>query len=201
MQLDNLEQSEEEARRLAAALDKISVGRRTDEPRLPSHTVAPPPPEARSSLDGETTGEGDDSEAATTAVESETPAAASTSTEQPSTLSPTSSPSHKRGNYKGFGSSKLLGALSHTFQGIMDVDPEATRRNNIGKTRDTITQLEEALKAASGDLKAASQTIQVDLDRFQRMKVADLRDMLIALAKVHIAYCEKVCRTGYLAFD
>lgn len=35
----------------------------------------------------------------------------------------------------------LLGALSHTFHGIVDVDPEATRRNTITKTRESINQV------------------------------------------------------------
>ncbi|KAI1316864.1 Sorting nexin, cytoplasm-to-vacuole targeting pathway/endosomal sorting [Mortierella claussenii] len=34
----------------------------------------------------------------------------------------------------------VFSALSHTIHGIIDVDPEATRRNNIGKTRDAIVQ-------------------------------------------------------------
>jgi len=38
-------------------------------------------------------------------------------------------------------SSKLFSVLSHTIHGIMDVDPEATRRNSIGKTRDSIIQV------------------------------------------------------------
>src|SRR4051794_24402954 len=37
--------------------------------------------------------------------------------------------------------SKLFSVLSHTIHGIMDVDPEATRRNSIGKTRETIIQV------------------------------------------------------------
>jgi hypothetical protein len=35
----------------------------------------------------------------------------------------------------------VFSALSHTLHGIIDVDPEATRRNNIGKTRDAIVQV------------------------------------------------------------
>lgn len=38
-------------------------------------------------------------------------------------------------------SSKLLSVLSHKIHGIMDVDPEATRRNRIGRTRDSIIQV------------------------------------------------------------
>lgn len=39
------------------------------------------------------------------------------------------------------GAGGLLGALSHTFHGIVDADPEAARRNNITKTREAINQV------------------------------------------------------------
>lgn len=45
--------------------------------------------------------------------------------------------SRARGN-AGFG---LLSAVKHSLSGMMDVDPEATRRANIGKTRDNISQV------------------------------------------------------------
>lgn len=38
-----------------------------------------------------------------------------------------------------------MSALSHTLHGIMDADPEATRRNSIGKTRDSINQVRARL--------------------------------------------------------
>jgi len=40
----------------------------------------------------------------------------------------------------GFG---LINAVKHSLSGMMDVDPEATRRANIGKTRDNIAQVSE----------------------------------------------------------
>ncbi|CAG8518438.1 3319_t:CDS:2 [Ambispora leptoticha] len=88
-------------------------------------------------------------------------------------------------------SSKLFSVLSHTIHGIMDVDPEATRRSSIGKTADSIIQLEEALETSKQDLKNISVSIQEDLDRFQRQKVRDIRDMLIAYAKIQIKWCQK----------
>jgi len=42
----------------------------------------------------------------------------------------------KRGNSFG-----LLSAVKHSLSGMMDVDPEATRRANIAKTRDNISQV------------------------------------------------------------
>lgn len=106
----------------------------------------------------------------------------------------------------------LLGALSHTFQGIVDADPETTRRNSIGKTRESINQvnfissesrlvfsdnrsfkqLDEALKALTTDLRFASHTIQADLDRFQRQKVADIREMCLEFSTFHREWAAKV---------
>ena len=42
------------------------------------------------------------------------------------------------------------------------------------------------------DLKNISASIQSDLDRFQRQKIHDLRDMLINYAKNHVEWCQKV---------
>ncbi|EIW72453.1 hypothetical protein TREMEDRAFT_25756 [Tremella mesenterica DSM 1558] len=89
---------------------------------------------------------------------------------------------------QGFG---LLSAMRHSLSGMMDVDPEATRRANIGKTRDNISQLEDSRQASAQDLKYASTTLQADLDRFQRQKVADLRQLAIQLSKVHREWCRQ----------
>jgi sorting nexin-41/42 len=37
--------------------------------------------------------------------------------------------------------STLFSVLSHTLHGIMDVDPEASRRSSLGRTRESITQV------------------------------------------------------------
>ncbi|KAG9312889.1 hypothetical protein JVU11DRAFT_6322 [Chiua virens] len=99
---------------------------------------------------------------------------------------PGPSPYKKRAPGMGF-----LNALSYTLHGMMDVDPEIARRNGIGKTRETISQLEDALHLTAQDLKYSSSTIQADLDRFQRQKVADLREMSINMARSHRDWCKK----------
>ena len=53
-------------------------------------------------------------------------------------LSQQSSSSRSAGAKGGFG---LFNAVKHSLSGMMDVDPEATRRANIGKTRDNISQV------------------------------------------------------------
>ncbi|GAA5833022.1 hypothetical protein JCM11251_006482 [Rhodosporidiobolus azoricus] len=85
----------------------------------------------------------------------------------------------------------LFSALSHSVKGLVDSDPEATRRNSIGKTREQINQLDGAIKALTSDLRFASATIQGDLDRFQRQKVGDIREMCLDFSRFHKEWAEK----------
>ncbi|KAJ7149532.1 hypothetical protein C8R43DRAFT_1096921 [Mycena crocata] len=103
-------------------------------------------------------------------------------------LPPHPGPNPSRRRAPGMG---LLNALSYTLHGMMDVDPETARRNGITKTRESISQLEDALHLSAQDLKYSSSTIQADLDRFQRQKVADLREMAISMARTHRDWCKK----------
>jgi hypothetical protein len=101
---------------------------------------------------------------------------------------PGSNPARRRTRPPGSG---LLNALSYTLHGMMDVDPETARRSGMSKLRETISQLEDAIHLCAQDLKYSSSTIQADLDRFQRQKVADLREMAIGLAKAHREWSQK----------
>ena len=51
----------------------------------------------------------------------------------------------------GGGGYGLLSAVKHSLSGMMDVDPEATRRANIGKTRDNISQVRLTLHVTRQD--------------------------------------------------
>ncbi|KAI7902476.1 uncharacterized protein BX663DRAFT_511192 [Cokeromyces recurvatus] len=86
---------------------------------------------------------------------------------------------------------KMMNAVGHTLQNMIDVNPEVTRRNQIGISKDAINVLEEALDITKKDLETISSELQTDLDRFQTEKIQDMRDMLIAYAKIHIRYCQK----------
>lgn len=112
MTLEELERSELEARRLDQALDRAL------------NRVKPLDNQGdidRSSPEAGTDG-GSPNDAATTST-------ASTNL---------SSSTMKKTGSSRFG---FLGALSHTLNGMVDADPDMTRRNNIGKTRDSITQV------------------------------------------------------------
>ncbi|KAE8267435.1 hypothetical protein A4X09_0g4913 [Tilletia walkeri] len=91
----------------------------------------------------------------------------------------------------GGGSGGILGALTHTFASMMDTNPAGTRLANVAKLRATVILLEEAVELLRADLDFATQTIQADLDRFQRQKVVDLKEMMISFAKMHREMCRQ----------
>lgn len=110
----------------------------------------------------------------------------------PAPSDPTSSPgSHKKSPSGNFVTSKIFGRISHAFQGMADVDPERTRRDQIGKTRETLVQLEQALEVAEKDTKDASMGVMKDLKRFQQEKEEDLKRYMIAFARCHIDWAKR----------
>lgn len=56
--------------------------------------------------------------------------------------SPTSG--HKKSQSGGFVANKILGRISHAVHGIVDVDPERTRRDAIGKTKESLSHVRPA---------------------------------------------------------
>lgn len=94
--------------------------------------------------------------------------------------------SHKKKNsvFKIPGISKLNNAI----HSIVDSDPEVTRRNNIGKTREQISQLEIALAAAKEDVELVSDSVKKDLERFQRTKEEDLKQMMVSFNRYYIEH-------------
>ena len=199
-QLEELERSEKEAQRLEEALGrgKAVTGLSPSPPTVAG--VGAGEVERTTSLgDEETepglivtsanesdTGEGTEPQTAQQEAFVESPSPPSESYLPPH---PGPNPVKRRTRAPGMG---FLNALSYTLHGMMDVDPETARRNTITKTRETISQLEEGLHLSAQDLKYSSTAIQADLDRFQRQKVADLREMCIGMAKSHRDWCKKV---------
>lgn len=74
---------------------------------------------------------------------------------------------------------KIFGPLRHAVQGVVDVDPERTRRDTITKTRESIAQLEQAQVASAQDVKDASTSVLHDLKRFQHEKEDDLKRYMV----------------------
>ncbi|GAP86437.1 putative sorting nexin-41 [Rosellinia necatrix] len=86
---------------------------------------------------------------------------------------------------------KIFGPIRHAIQGVADVDPERTRRDTIGKTRESIEQLEQAQVAIGQDVRAASASVLQDLKRFQNEKEDDLKRYMLAYAKSQIEWAKK----------
>lgn len=172
--LETLERQEQEAQRINQYLQR-DLGEEAQQQTVSSNTV-----EERTSNEEEPSPttindeENDDSESQQTF---------------PPTHAVESSPSKtkKSGVFKIPG----FGKLNHAIHGFMDVDPEATRRSNIGKTREQISQLEEAMGAAKQDIQDASSSVKKDLERFQKQKEDDLRKIMRSYIKLHAEWAKK----------
>ncbi|KHJ30973.1 putative sorting nexin-41 [Erysiphe necator] len=104
-------------------------------------------------------------------------------------------PSHRKSSSGNFITNKIFVRISHAVHGVVDVDPERTRRDLIGKTKESISQLEQAQKVAEQDVKDASFGILKDLNRFQAEKEDDLRRYMLSYAKSQIEWGKKNLET------
>ncbi|KAG0005530.1 Sorting nexin, cytoplasm-to-vacuole targeting pathway/endosomal sorting, partial [Modicella reniformis] len=194
--LENLEKMESEAKRIEDALnrerrstsDSISsvsstAGNNTGQPHVVDSTFTNDP-ESMEHADSDEPSNPFASSSVTSNSVAETPIGQANPYAQTHTT-PSSAPRRRSTRLNVFS------ALSHTIHGIIDVDPETTRRSNIGKTKDAITQLEDQLETTNADLDKISRAVQGDLDRFQRQKIRDLRDVLVEYAKAHQTWCRK----------
>ncbi|CCX34523.1 hypothetical protein FPQ18DRAFT_373020 [Pyronema domesticum] len=84
-----------------------------------------------------------------------------------------------------------FGKLGYAIHGVVDVDPERTRRDNIGKTKELLVQLEGAEKAVEKDVEEAGRAVLKDLRRFQREKVGDMRAIMREYAKGQIEWARR----------
>ncbi|THW95981.1 hypothetical protein D6D17_07552 [Aureobasidium pullulans] len=120
------------------------------------------------------------------------PSAAQGSPHQDQPHSPTQ---HKRGASGNFVTNKIFGRLTHAYHNVVDADPERMRRDQIGKTRESLTQLEQALEVSEKDVKDASGAVLKDLKRFQSDKEEDLRKYMLAFARCHIEWAQRSLET------
>jgi hypothetical protein len=75
---------------------------------------------------------------------------------------------------------KIFGSFRHAVHGFVDVDPERTRRDQIGKTKESLVQLEQALDVSEKDVRDASAGVLRDLKRFQKEKEDDLQRYMVS---------------------
>lgn len=180
--LDQLERSEMEAKRIEQYMTSSGIH---------SSQYATPRRSASSGSNrGRPGSRGDDDNGSVDSDFPPTTGGRAHSSEQPRDpyFSPPSSPpnnnnsgTHKRAT-SGIGN-KLFGRLTHAIQGVTDQDPERARRDALGKTKESLSQLEQALEVSQKDVKDASQGVLQDLRRFQGQKEEDLRMYMVSWIK------------------
>lgn len=207
--LDSLEKSEMEARRIEQYLHGTQTkpadsGRDADiesidsaefpppprseatPPSLSSYSSAPPPPAPSSSQQQQqrrkSTATGRPPAATSSPV---THKKSSSFSAAIAPIATTSSSSTTNFFARGFGK------LGYAIHGVVDVDPERTRRDNIGKTRELLVQLEGAEKAVEKDVEETGRAVLKDLRRFQAEKVKDLKHIMREYAKCQIEWARR----------
>ncbi|EZF61236.1 sorting nexin-41 [Trichophyton rubrum D6] len=201
--LDSLERSEIEAQRIEEYLNKSSTG--SSPKTRPGRSLS----EASSGSNPEPAPESPPANAEDTAsIDSDFPPTHGEPVHRPSASQGLphrpvdSTPSgHRKSSSGNFVTNKIFGRISHAIHGFADVDPERTRRDQIGKTRESLTQLEQALKVSEQDVKDASSGVLRDLKRFQKEKEDDLRSYMVAYARCHLDWARKSLETWTEARD
>ena len=170
--LDQLERSEAEARRIEQYLSS-------------SQQLSPPPKRSTSLKEPSSNQRRDGGQEDTESIDSDFPTHGDVRGTPPSASQGlperSSSASHRKLPSGNSITNKIFGPIRHAVQGVVDVDPERTRRDTIGKTRESIGQLEQAQVAAERDVKDASASVLKDLKRFQGEKEEDLRRYMVSI--------------------
>lgn len=167
--LQQLEQSEAEAQRIEQYLNGSGA---QSAPRRSTSSARDPPAASRRE------GGHDD----TASIDSDFPPTHGDGSSPPSAQqgAPDALTPHKKSASGNFITNKIFGRISHAVHGLADVDPERSRRDNIGKTRESIAQLEQAQQASAQDVKDASAGVLKDMKRFQSEKEDDLKRYMVS---------------------
>ena len=135
--LDSLERSELEAKRIEQYLNRTSPqtgGARPQRSLSASSAV--------SSESGNVAEASETSEFPPSHGESVgSPSPSETLRHKKSDPSPSSSPAHRKSSSGTFVVNKIFGRINHAIHGFADVDPERTRRDQIGKTKESLIQV------------------------------------------------------------
>lgn len=164
--LESLERSESEAKRIE---NYINTGGNL--PRRSISSARDPPLQRRENSQEDTASI--DSDFPPTHGDSNHPSATQGAPQEET------SPTHRKSSSGNFITNRIFGRISHAVQGVVDVDPERTRRDLMTKTRESIAQFEQAQQASEQDVKNASAGILKDLKRFQAEKEDDLRRYMV----------------------
>ncbi|KAI4174265.1 MAG: hypothetical protein LQ343_002403 [Gyalolechia ehrenbergii] len=194
--LESLERSEMEANRIERYLSgstTLSTPKRSTSSASARSVRSQPAPATRREGSNEDTDSVDSDFPPTHANGPGSPPSSSQGPSEQDPGSPTRN--HRKSPSGGFVANKIFGRISHAIHGVVDVDPERTRRDTIGKTRESLVQLEQALEVSEKDVKDASAGVLKDLKRFQHEKEDDLKRYMLAYARCHIHWARKNVET------
>lgn len=172
--LQQLEKSEAEAQRIEQHLQGYSQG---GPPRRSTSTNRSLPSRGRREEDSASI----DSDFPSTHGESQSPPSAQQGAPQQGQEPPSPIPTPKKTGGGNFITNKVFGSINHALKGMVDVDPERTRRDQIGRTKESLLQLEQALDVSEKDVKDASAGVLKSLKRFQGEKEDDLKRYMVSL--------------------
>lgn len=167
-QLEQLERSEAEAQRIEQHLESSGM------------STANLPKRSSSSASNRSSHERSRSEDDGASVDSDFPQGSDSYQTTASATSPSNTAKKSSGNSV---TGKILGRINYAIHGIVDVDPERTRRDQIGKTQESLTQLEQALHVSEKDVKDASAGVLRSLKAFQGEKEDDLRKYMVSTGR------------------
>ena len=170
--LDQLERSEIESKRIDAYLASSTTI--SPPSRSTSNASARSPPQRGGTEETESV----DSDFPPT--HGEAPSSPPPSSSQGHAEGVSRSSSHKKTQSGNFVTNKIFGSFRHAVNGFVDVDPERTRRDQIGKTKESLTHLEQALEVSEKDVRDATQGVMKDLKRFQKEKEDDLQRYMVS---------------------
>lgn len=185
--LESLERSEAEAKRIDAYLAGSTTISSPPRRSTSSASARSPPDRQR---EGHEETESVDSDFPPTHGEPPSSPPSAAQGQPVPAAGPTSPTSHKKSPSGNFVTNKIFGSFRHAVNGFVDVDPERTRRDQIGKTKESLTQLELALEVSEKDVKDATQGVMRDLKRFQKEKEDDLQRYMVSCMRSSRNECE-----------
>jgi hypothetical protein len=143
--LDSLERSEQEAKRIEQYLNRTSSTSAPAHPQRSLSTSSASSAPAGQDIDAKPAGAED-----TASIDSDFPPThrEAVSSSPPSHATPRvqesargSTPTHRKSSSGTYVANKIFGRISHAVHGFVDVDPERTRRDQMGKTKESLVQV------------------------------------------------------------
>lgn len=84
-----------------------------------------------------------------------------------------------------------LSHINQAIHGIMDVDPQLARRNNITRLQERIKQLEAALEVAERDAEVAASEVSAEISRYNSAKQQDIREFVRSFVRCYTEWAQK----------